>query len=194
MKDFLSKFKKTYLKEVSDSFQKNGIGTLLIIIAIKYCMVKNKSKLDLWLQANDDLTNLIIFYQKLGFCYASRSKETIPESITRKLKNYSWIDQDNMIVMKCSHGFFKSKEKKMKIESETEDIIIDLTPFSETYEKLGTINIDEERRKEVYEIILSYEPEFNWEEYANSLKMINNDHFEHNDGYFCKKRYEKKFM
>ena len=89
---------------------------------------------------------------------------------------------------------FKPKEKEMKIESKTEDIIIDLTPTSETYEKVGTINIDEERRKEVYEIILSYEPEFNWEEYANSLKMIDNDCFEHNDGYFCKEGYEKKFM
>ena len=111
MKDFPPKFKKTYLKEVGDSFQKNGIGTLLIIIVIKYCMVKNTSKLDLWLQANDDLIDSILFYQKLGFCYASRSKETIPKSITKKLKNYSWIDQDNMIVMKCSHGFFNSKEK-----------------------------------------------------------------------------------
>jgi len=192
MKDFPPKFKKTYLKEVGDSFQKNGIGTLLIIIVIKYCMVKNTSKLDLWLQANNDLTDSILFYQKLGFCYASRSKETIPESITKKLKNYSWIDQDNMIIMKCSHGFFKPKEKKMKIESETEDIIIDLTPTSETYEKVGTINMDKERRKEVYKKILSYKPEFNWKDYANSLKMMDNDHFEDNDGYFSKKGYEKR--
>ena len=97
-----------------------------------------------------------------------------------------------MINIKCSHGFYKPKEKKIKIDSEARDIIIDLIPFPEAYKKVGTINMEEERRKEVYQIILLHEPKFNREEYANSLKMINNDRFEHNEGYFCKKGYEKK--
>ena len=157
---------------------------------IKYCKVVNKSKVDIWLQVSDSSKEAIHFYEGNGFTYSGKKKKDMNKNLREHLKKYNWIDQDNMQLMKCSDGYFNSEE----IQWTEEMLVPDTVPLElsdEISKKIGYIDMKNKKRKEILNEIISYEPTFDWRNYAKSIKRNKSNEIENKNGYYARREYDK---
>ena len=216
------KYKNTYVESFGDSFQSNGFCSFLITTMIKHCKVTNSESTHLWLQVSNEARNAKAFYESKGFYYKGKRLDEVPLSIRKKINKFCWVNEQHMLLYKCDNNRFgaedipdipittenttineslyKSKETARKpvvnpikgtsdnLNKGTSD-----TPDDNDYTKITCpVDLKEERREEIAELIKGMDPTFDIEKYAKSSGMDDKRRLDHPNLYFAKTKIKDK--
>ena len=73
---------------------------------IKYCKVVNNEPVSLYLQVKTNNQGGLSMYLSNGFILAGTQKSTLPKSLQKNLSKNIWLDQNDMMLLKCENNYF----------------------------------------------------------------------------------------
>lgn len=91
------------------TYQRIGFSTFLIIVLIKYCSIDSEKETNIYLQCSGNSTNALNFYTRNDFYNNKNDKRLVPKLV--RPNDLFWIDEDQISLMICKHGYFYGKQQ-----------------------------------------------------------------------------------
>ena len=90
----------------NNTYRRLGFSTFLMTAIIKYCKVVNDGPVSLYLQVKTNNQGGLSMYLSNGFILAGTQKSTLHKSLQKNLSKNTWLDQDDLMLLKCKTNYF----------------------------------------------------------------------------------------